>query len=72
VDVSDDGDKAGGSVDGEVGTVNGGDIRGVQHTGCWKHTVGVCDDEDKTGESDDGESGTMGGGDIRGVQISDC
>ena len=47
--VCNNGDKAGGSVEGDSGSVVGDDIRGVQFAGCCKLVVGVCDDRDKAG-----------------------
>ena len=69
--VCDDGDKVGGADDGTDGGSVEDDMRGVQLTGCCKHSVGVCDDGDKTGGSDDGADGGEDGGDIREVQLTE-
>ena len=66
----DSGDQAGGSVDGTVGAVDGGDIRGVQHARCVQHVVGFFDDGDQTGGAADGAAGSVDGVDIRGVQLA--
>ena len=65
----DDGDKTGGGDDGEPGSEDGGNIRGVQFSGCCKHVVDVCGDGDKTGGGDDGVAGVEDGDDIREVQL---
>jgi hypothetical protein len=66
------GTKQGGVYDGTAGATDGGDIRGVQLTGCCKLDVDVCDDGYKAGGSDDGAAGAADGDDIRGFQLAGC
>ena len=58
--------------DGAAGAAGGGDIRGVQLQGHFKHDVGVCEDWKEAGGAVDGAAGAAGGGDNRELQLAGC